>query len=373
MFGFNRKFICVGLTFLFSISFIGLCAESDVADRRERLLARRNGLFNPYWGNSKRLDWLEEKRSLRDISKEIKEEIKALRAAGGEENKDEIEWLEKDLVRIQSILEGSLGDIWLRGLAGKEWERVEDLRVGNDWKEGLNQGLMFKLSNSISNALGDSIDLYIGKIFNGVLGQAEEWFSNVYRYVFHSACKEFTTEEIENWKKLIGNDLLEIDRMLKNAERNDSRGKVEILREYESEDGVSQTISLWQDFVEDIINTCEELAKEIDMRKGYYKKSHNDGFGVVNCASRLKNKLWKIRTWLLSVSSLKEFANTPEVKSIIPAMKKSLDNYFINLSDQVKTKHSPKVSVAGSRGGASSTRRDTWRDRDDGLYPEMYN
>lgn len=232
---------------------------------------------------------------------------------------------------------GGWGDLILRGIAGKNWEKVEDQKkVGNNILEGFGKGLMLRAADSTGNAIGSIVDRYIQTFFNSTLGKFESFLGFVYRGIFHSACRPFTIEELGYWRKLVGDDFREIEMMIKNAEKLDSRSKADILREYDNEqEPEAQVLNLWQDFVEDLAFTYEELAQEIELRKGYYKKE-KQGFGVVNCADRLINKLLKIRRWLLSVKSLRDFANIPEAKSIIPAMKRSIDNYFVNLSNQVK-------------------------------------
>ena len=56
---------------------------------------------------------------------------------------------------------------------------------------------------------------------------------------------------------------------MRDAGKNDSRGKAEILREYEGEGRTLETVNLWQDYVEDAAQTCLDLAEEIEKRKGY--------------------------------------------------------------------------------------------------------
>ena len=57
--------------------------------------------------------------------------------------------------------------------------------------------------------------------------------------------------------------------------------------------------------------------------------------------------------------SLKDFANIPEIKSIIPAMKRSLENYFENLANQIKPLNTKKNTLG------SSFKKDSWGESSD--------
>ena len=297
-----------------------------------------------------------EKEFLAELSDAIKKKDEERIAKVVERAKKDLDDVNKDLKGIEAELSGYAGDIIFRGIAGdKNWEMVEDLKVGDNIWEGFKNGVMLRGSLSVGDAIGTSVDGYVKKIFDGTLGKVEEFLGAIYRWFFHSSCKPFNVTEIVHWKKLIGNDLREIEFMIKNVEKLDSRGRTEILREFDSEEEEKETINLWRDFIEDLAITCHDLAEEIELRKGYYKKKEN-GFGVANCADRLVNKLLRTKEWLLSVKSLKDLANIPEAKSIIPAMKKSFDNYFDNIADQIRPLSDKKSSVNLTGGSSSSNR-----------------
>lgn len=312
----------------------------------------------------KRIDLLNNlKRVTRDNFEDTLKEIKQNTGA-------DIKSLDEELGRIKAELEGFKGDIIFRGIAGeKNWKMVEDLKVGDDITKGFLNGVMLRGALSVGNSIGTSLEHYINSLFTGTLGKVEELVSYIYRLIFHSACRPYSPEEIKYWKDLIGKDLREIETMIRNAEKNDSRGRSEILREYEEEESEKHTINLWQDFIEDLAITYEELAEEIEIRKNYYRKNNN-GYGVVNCANRLQNKLLKTKDIFLSVKSLKELANLPEAKSIVPTMRKSFDNYFDNLADLIRPLKDKKSPVTGSGSSYSSNR--TWGDDSSyssGAYP----
>ena len=307
----------------------------SVANRQKRL-GLSSSVEENYEKYYKKLRSKEEElESLENFQGAIldKDKGKALLEAYGLEKKE----IDNSLETLEAGMGGNTGDIILRGIAGKEnWEMVEDLMVGDNVVKGVKNGVILKGSLAVGNVIGTSINRYANVVFGEGLGKFESLIGYIYRWFFHSGCKPFAIEEITSWKDLIGNDLREIEMMLKSAERNDSRGRAEVLRQVElGENKEDNGINLWQDFVEDLAGTCEELAEEITSRKDYYAKKDN-GFGVRNCADRLKTKLLKLKYWFLSVNSLKEFSNIAEIKSIIPAMKKSLDVYFKNLSDQIK-------------------------------------
>jgi hypothetical protein len=259
--------------------------------------------------------------------------------------------LSDEIHLIESQLKGSLGDTVFRGIVGKKgYEMVEDIIIGDDIFQGIYQGIVFRSSLSVGEPLGKEIDGIVAVLFQVVLGKIQDTISSVYRFFFHDSCKPFNVTELASWNKLVGSDFREIENMIKNAEKYDSRGRAEILREYKTEnlDEVTvASINLWNDFVEDVANTYEDLAEEIDLRKGFYDDKEN-GFGVVRCAERLKNKLLKAKNWLLRVESLKEFVNMPEIKSILPSMRKSFDIYFENLVSQIQLPDTKKGALKSS-------------------------
>lgn len=309
----------------------------------------------------------------------LKKEAKDLEFQLAENSNDENIKFKLDIKRrqiksMEIMLGGSWGDIILRGIAGtKGWEMAEDLEVGDNKLEGLYKGIALRGFLSFGDALGKSADGYVGRGLDVFLGKLENFISFIYRFMFRSSCKPFEIEEVISWKKLVVSDLKEIEAMIKNAEKYDSRGRVEILREYELQDeDNSKTVNLWQDFVEDVARTYEDLALEIDLRQGYYEKKEY-GFGIVQCSQRLRNKLLKAQNWLLRVKSLKEFVNTPEVKSIIPSMKRSFENYFNNLAEQIHVLNGKRSELKIS--GSKHSSRDMWHTRmddDDDEYPSAF-
>lgn len=252
--------------------------------------------------------------------------------------KEEDKGLNDDIKSMDSILKGNQGDIIALAIAGKEnREALAFSMVGNDKWKGFLNGATVRIASSSGDAIGKIVDKYSFRIFGGVVEGAENIWNWVWRKAFHNSRKPFTLPEINSWKKLISSDLREIEIMIKNAEKYSSRSREEILRELENDviNYEEEALNLWKDFIEDIAFTFEELAEEINNRKGYYK-NNSTGFGIYNCSSRLQNKLIKTRNWLINSQSVKDFAALTESKLIVPAMKKSIENYFDNLSNQIK-------------------------------------
>ncbi|MBD3273487.1 hypothetical protein GF385_04025 [Candidatus Dependentiae bacterium] len=301
------------------------------------------------------------RKKINDISKEIED-------TSDEEEKKK---LEERIKKYKDILDGDWGDILLAGIAGKYAEKTIIDPVGNNKLEGITKGSILLLAGSASDSVGKSMEHYSKKLFDYSLGSIEKMVKNFITFIFHGGKKPFTIEEIISWKKLISSDLREIEVMLKNAEKNSSVSREEILREIETNEHYQEekTINLWNEFIEDTACTCEQLAQEIENRKEYYKKN-TLGFGIQNISDRIINKLLKTKNWLISVKSLKDFASLSEVKSIIPAMKKSLDNYFENLENQIKPLDSSKSSKSSL--STSSRRRNHWDDDDDDLPDYLY-
>jgi hypothetical protein len=332
--------------------------------------------YGPYKAKIERLKFIRRQmKALPELKKRLIELTRFLeKDPKNEEHKCEKRIVEKEISFIESVLEQPWGDIMLRAFAGKNWRMVEDISVGGDIAKGFLMGAALRGTSSIEKAVGYTIDNYVNSLFAIGLDKIEKVISSIYRFFFHGSCKPFDIMELDSWNKLVGSDFREIEEMIKKAEKYDSRGRAEILREYKTQDideGSVLSVNLWNDFVEDVANTYEDLAEEINLRKGYYNDKEN-GFGVVQCAERLKNKLLKAKSWLLRVESLKDFVNTPEVKSIIPSMRKSFDIYFKNLSAQIKLPIEKTGILKTSGGYTSSDRWGNGFDDTEGDFPARY-
>lgn len=282
---------------------------------------------------------------------------------------EEIEVLKKRVKRLDDITDGDWGDILLNGIAGKHTKYAAVDLVGNNKLNGIKKGIALLLVGEASNAAGSIVEDFSKKGFGKIFNFLENSLSILNRIIFHKGKRPFTHAELNAWKELISKDLREIEQMIKSADRHSSRGKEEILRMLESEvDNESEKAqNLWLDFITDLASTCEQLAQEIQDRQKYYKSTIT-GFGITNTANHLINKLLIIKNWLTSVNSVKDFAALPESKQIVPAMKRSIENYFNNLLTQIKplnAKSSPPISNS-----YSSSRKDRW-DQDDNDYPGM--
>ena len=250
--------------------------------------------------------------------------------------KKELDEILKERDEALALADGGWGDVIALGLVGKDNSgMLKDIHIGNDWSKGIEMGTLLKFTLSVEKAIGVNIDRYVKGLFDMTLGKVEEFIIFLKRLIFNSNCEPFTVAQIKSWRNLISSDFRELDMMIKNSGKYGSSGRDDILREYETDQNrQEQQLNLWLDFVQDQVLTYAELAEEIEKRLGFYGEKEI-GFGVINCAQRLKNKLLKVKSWLLSVKSLKDFANISEIKSIIPAMKRSLENYFDALSNQI--------------------------------------
>ncbi|MFA5075505.1 MAG: hypothetical protein WC436_05390 [Candidatus Babeliales bacterium] len=338
---------------------------SDAANKR-----LYDGEFAPGYPfvRSKSLEFIKIRQSLRKDKKDLEESIQKIKndiSLSKEEKEERLNDLCSDLKNVNSILSGSFGDLFLRGIAGdKNFEMVEDLRVGNDIIKGIIYGGGLRGAVAFGKTIGGKVDKYSEFFFGGILRGLENCVVKLWQFVFHHNCRPFTAEEIKSWQVVVNKDLRNIETMLKNYDRLDSRGRAEILKETQEEDK-NKDVTLWQDFVEDYTLTCQELIEEIQKRINYYEKQQ-DGYGIKNCAARLISKLNKIKNWLIKCKTLKDFLNVPEVKSILPAMRDSLDSYFSNLAFLLNPKD-PKNKQLGMP--SSSLPRNNYNGMDDGAYP----
>lgn len=298
--------------------------------------------------------------NIRNKIEEIKEKV--LNADSEDEMKNLLNRIEK----YENLLAGDWGDILLAGIAGKYTKNAAIAPVGNNKTAGVAKGAALLIVGTASSSVSKIIEDYSKKGFGKIFGLIENIFSFLDRIILHKGKKPFTTSEIDAWKKLISSDLREIETMVRNAEKHSSQSREEILRELETGliNDKENKLNLWKDFIEDIAYTCEQLAEEIENRKGYYKPNKT-GFGIQNCSERLQNKILKIRNWLISVQSVKDFAGLSEIKLIITAMRKSIENYFDNLSNQIRPLDSSKNKP--SYNSTSSKRNNSYNAREDDM------
>ncbi|MCF7899670.1 hypothetical protein K9L05_03420 [Candidatus Babeliales bacterium] len=325
------------------------------------------GIGERFLGGYKRsgsLDWLYSRQELRKELDNLLRTRKDIENGSSDNKEESLKELDLDIANVRSLLKGSFGDVFFRGIAGeKNFNMVKDLRVGNDVLKGTLYGVGLRGAVSVGNTIGSRIDNYSTTILGGILGGFENYFKRLWRFIFHRNCKPFTTEEIKSWQTIVTKDLRNIENMLRTYDRLDSRGRAEILKENQDEDK-KKDISLWQDFVEDYALTCQELIEEIQRRVNYYEKKQT-GYGIKNCANRLINKLNKIKNWLIKCKTLKDFLNVPEVKSILPAMRDSLDAYFNNLVVLLDPWDQKNKNLANT----ASVARNNYNNMDDGPYP----
>lgn len=280
----------------------------------------------------------------------ISNDYKYLKSLNHKDLEKELDDTKKEIKRIDYVLKGNKGDIISRGIAGpKNLDMVADIIIGDDILEGIKVGTTVRVASASGDAIGRIAEEYSKRLLGGIVRSLENNVNLITNFLFHNGKKPFTTAEIISWKKLISNELREIETMVRNAEKHSSRSREEILRELEDStiESDEEILNLWRDFTEDLAYTCKELSHELSDRKNYYSKKAI-GFGIPNCTDRLANKLLKFSTWLESVSSLKDFAALPEVKLIAIAMKKSIENYFDNLLDQIEPSKSAKNTSSTS-------------------------
>ncbi len=358
-----KKIILFLLTITISISSsTKLKAEETYEERLLRHIKdRKNKKLNPKFKQLKQREEFE--KDAREKLDELQKNIDALIKSdeeNDEENTEKIEKLIERKQRYEDILAGDMGDVILSTLAGSYLKHTQVDYVGNNWKEGTKKGMTILGVGSATKALGKNFESYSSQGFGWLFKSLEEKFLKTWNFVFHHNKMPFTEPEITSWKNLISSELAEMDKIIRNADKSSARSLEEKLRELSVDietEVPKEIMNLWLDLTEDLAITLEDLALEIESRSAYYGKK-NDGFGIINCADRLKNKLLKIRKWILSVQSAKDFASLREIKTVLPSMKKSVDNYFLSLKNQIK----PTKSKADKSSSpySSYSGRSTW-------------
>ncbi|KKP24882.1 MAG: hypothetical protein SZ59_C0001G0200 [candidate division TM6 bacterium GW2011_GWF2_28_16] len=276
---------------------------------------------------------------------------------------DKIQPIEAQNKSLLSIKNGDWGDIIFRALVGNSVADNAD-PIGNDIIKGAGKGLAVLAVTSTSEALSDQLKGTTKKLINSGFDKTGSVIDRIINFIFHHGKRPFTENEIKAWQALVIAELKNLEDIVKNAEKNSAHSLEEKLREFEAQDADDKAnqeimLNLWQDYIQDFAYTCQELATTIKSRTEYYGKA-DDGFGIKSCAARLINKLLNLSKWSSSVKSAKDFASLSEIKTIIVAMQKSVDNYFKNLISQIK----PDAKVSSSASSSSSN----WRDKHDDKY-----
>lgn len=290
------------------------------------------------------------------------------------ENEEEKNELEKRRQKISDILDGDIGDLLASVIAGKYGKNTMMDPVGNNKMAGIKKGATLLAVGTARDSVGTVFEEWLKKFFIYFFSNVGKPLVSIKRSLFNKGRQPFSVEELNSWQELVCTELKDLEYMVKNAEKITSIGKEEIFRELEFEevneskglkintDKKSNFLNLWLDFTKSIVPTFEQLAQEIDCRKDYYKQKKT-GFGIINVATLLKDKLLIIRNWITKVQSVKDFAALSEIKLIIPAMNKSIENYFNNLKKQIEPGQSINKNKSHLR-----PNRDRWSDhhnRDD--------
>lgn len=367
----TKKIFLLLLTITCTSFYINVNAENEALEKLNKALKKKDYKKRKAYSKYKFLkdkEKFEEKKRKRIIEliaekTALNDKFPTPQDKESKEYKDSLKKIDTKINEYENM-DGNRGDIISAGLAGKYTKYVDLEPKGNDMVAGAEQGLTLLVLGSVSDAAGDIIEKSSKRGLNWFFNNIEYLLIKSYQIMFKHGKKPFAENEIKAWQYLVIEELKNLEDIVKNAEKNSTHSLEEKLREFEAQDAQDKAnqevmLNLWQDYIQDFADTCQELAATIKSRTDYYGKT-DDGFGIKSCAARLINKLLKLSKWSLSVKSAKDFAALSEIKTIMVAMKKSVDNYFKNLISQIK----PDAKVSSSTSSSSRS----WRDKDDDKF-----
>lgn len=330
----------------------------------------------------------------------LKEEIKSLederaKLIGNNGTQSDIEELGRrleNLKRKRSSLftPGNIGTLIARGIAGQNWEFLDDVPIDNV-AGGLLNGVTVRASKALGDVLGDRIaftlERTIGESTDLFINRFLEYFKSFYRFLFHNSQEPFTIERVKAWQELIRDSFEDIEKIMKDGLKDSLRSSHDVLRQFDVEKDqknakrdadenalenltaqlqgltIDQEIeqrSAWADLTIGYASLFGRFVEEIDRCIGYY----DEGALEIFFAKQIKERLLKFGCILLKTGSLKDLdAALDSNKALIPAFKRTIDNLFKRLLDSI----TPRTYTSGHNAGGDrkGMRRKPALDNDD--------
>ncbi|MBS1987664.1 hypothetical protein JST56_01600 [Candidatus Dependentiae bacterium] len=287
-----------------------------------------------------------------------------------------IEQLKKQRARLLGAdgHSAQIGSIVGRGIGGKTWDSF-GFQQADGFVDGIQKGLMIRateaLGEAISSKLKTTIELVLGGTWDFMLLSGLDLWEDMCKVLFHDSKDPFKTKEVNGWKKLISEAMEQIEKNVKDGPKDSFRGHDMTQRnlfEIDEKEQIEATNSLnaWRMYVVGCAEQFDYFIFVLDSRKQYYKKDDIICF----YADQIQNRLSDYRALMLKAGSVKELDEFIESnKSLLPAMRKNIEQLFIRLAEEVE----PRTLGLGGNGDSMRRTDTTARIRPSGLDDDMPN
>jgi hypothetical protein len=200
-----------------------------------------------------------------------------------------------------------VGAVIARGLAGSDWEALEDITIASP-AEGFLQGITIRTSRALGDLVAkkveNTVDRILGNAWDAALDKVVELAHDAKSMLFHQSNDPFTPDELKNWSDVVASCLEGFGKLIKGRVEFESRSKDMNSRAFDSEDQstVNQDQIIAERLLKHYAMQCDYYAQMIDKRKGYYKEDSE----IVFIADQLRDWLIEFKNIVLSIKSLKD-------------------------------------------------------------------
>lgn len=286
------------------------------------------------------------------------------------------------------------GTLIARGLAGNNnFDYLDGVKIDGPI-DGFMQGLTVRTSDALGKVMGRRIEGAFEDVLGGSFDFIMNYFMDLWRdtmdVFFHNSKEPFEDKTLKEWLELIKISLEDIERMMKDGLKESLRGYDMTKRKFggnfagllDDKEGATPSVAsddkekddvldlVWCDLISGYADQLERLCDEIDQRMGYYEESSMEVF----YAQQIKKRLQSFKNILLESKSLSDLdSKLHSNKSLIPAVRKNIENLFTRLMVKVQPRTYSRISSGESastlfeRNGKKSSSSYGVRSKDDGF------
>jgi hypothetical protein len=295
---------------------------------------------------------------------------------------------------ISPVRSQNAGTLIARGLAGSNnFDYLDGVKIDGP-VDGFIQGLTVRTSEAFGKVMSRRIEGAFEDVLGGSFDFIMNYFMDLWRdtmdVFFHNSKEPFYDKTLKEWLELIKISLEDIERMMKDGLKESLRGYDMTKRKFGGnfagllDDKEATTPSadpddkekddvldlVWCDLISGYADQLERLCDEIDQRMGYYEDTSMEVF----YAQQIKKRLQSFKNILLESKSLSDLdSKLHSNKSLIPAVRKNIENLFTRLMVMVQPRTYSRISSGESastlfdRTGKKSASSYGLRSKDDGF------
>lgn len=203
---------------------------------------------------------------------------------------------------------------------------------------GLLHGLAIPAGSVMSGKAKDTINTYVGGLWDFIFAKLGDFGNMVRNFVFHDRNEPFDPQKLVGWQKMILMAYDDIDNMLRNGLRDSTRSLDSISRQFDDNNTELQSkkeIDMWASLASGYAEQFSYFITLFEKQQKYYDEDDI----VVFYSNQICQMLQTTCKLLTSSRSLKDLDTKLESqRTIIPAIRKNLCNLF----DQLKVEVTPK-------------------------------